>query len=141
MKITKFEDLDCWREARKLTNMVFALSRQLPFNRGFRLADQMTGAALSVMNNIVEGFDSQSNAEFVRFLTYGRRSVSEVQTCLYVAVDNTLINQAQFGEVYQQAVRTRQVIDGFLRYLRAERAQRAQRTQRVSDANRPVVTT
>lgn len=145
MKITKFEDLECWQEARKLTNQVFAVTTQLPFNKTFRLADQMTGAAISVMNNIVEGFDSQSNAEFIRFLSYARRSVSEVQTCLYVALDNNFIKDSQFQDVYQQALKTRQVIDGLLRYLRscstderaqrAKRAQRAQRTQPVYDAH------
>ena len=145
MKITKFEDLECWQEARKLTNKVFVLTMQLPFNKTFRLADQMTGAAISAMNNIVEGFDSQSNAEFIRFLSYARRSGSEVQTCLYVALDNGFIKELQFQDVYQQALKTRQVVDGLLRYLRScskdertQRAKRTQRTQPVYDAHQPM---
>ena len=118
MKITRFEDLECWQEARKLTNMVFALCDSTVLRGRFRLVDQMQGATVSVMNNIVEGFDSGSNAEFARFLGYARRSASEVQTCLYVTLDNRLSTQAQFDNIYQQAEKTRKVIDGFRRYLR-----------------------
>ena len=119
MKISKFEDVECWQEARKLTKMVYSLTSAQAFQRqGFRLMDQITGAAISVMNNVAEGFDSQSNAEFIKFLGYARRSTSEVQTCLYVAQDNEAIAQSQFEMVYQQAEKTRKIIDGFRRYLR-----------------------
>ncbi len=139
MKITRFEDVECWQEARTLTQMVFASVSEPAFRaKGFRLIDQITGAAISVMNNIVEGFDGQSNAEFIRFLGYARRSASEVQTCAYVALDNGAMQQLQFDAMYQQAEKTRRMIDGFLRYLRAHRelkqAQRAQPAQQVQPA-------
>ena len=119
MRITRFEDLECWQEARKLMNMVFALCNSPAFKGRFRLADQVEGAAISVMNNIVEGFDSGSNAELTRFLGYARRSASEVQTCLYAALDNRFSTQEQFDHIYQQAEKTRKMIDGFRRYLRS----------------------
>ena len=73
------------------------------------------------MNNIAEGFGNQSNAEFKRFLTYARRSVSEVQSCLYVALDHQFVNQEEFQKTYVQAETTSKIIDGFLRYLRGKR--------------------
>lgn len=88
----------------------------------YRLRDQITGALLSIMNYIAEGFDSQSNREFIRFLTYSRRSCSEVQNCLYVAADQKFIDQIAFEEMYEKTRRTRQLIDGLLRYLRTVRA-------------------
>ena len=100
-------------------NLVFSLISSKSFARHFRLADQFQGAAISVMNNIVEGFDSGSTLEFIKFLGYARRSASEVQTCLYVALDNQLCSKSQFETVYQQAEKTRKVIDGFRRYLRS----------------------
>lgn len=93
MKIEKFEDLDCWRQARILTSLIYDTCERKPISRDGRLRDQLTGASLSVMNNIAEGFGSQSNPEFKRFLTYARRSVSEVQSCLYVASDRQFLNQ------------------------------------------------
>ncbi len=139
MKVTKFEDLECWKEARTLANEVFALTNQTTFRRAYRLIDQMTGAAISVMNNIVEGFDSQSNAEFIKFLGYARRSASEVQTCLYVALDNGLMNRSQFEGTYQQAEKTQKFIDGFLRYLRSHRQRKqAQQAKPAQQAQQPL---
>lgn len=78
------------------------------------------------MNNIAEGWAAQSNAEFIRFLTYSRRSCAEVQNCGYVALDQEYISEELFQEIYGQAVKTMQIIDGLLRYLRSHRAQRNQ---------------
>ena len=48
------------------------------------------------MHNIAEGFDSETNAEFVRFLRYSKRSCSEVQSELYVALDQQYITRSEF---------------------------------------------
>jgi len=118
MKIKRFEDLECWQQTRLLTKMVYDLVKQEEFAKDYRLGDRTTGAAISAMNSIVEGFDSPLDKEFVRFLGYTRRSASEVQSCLYVVLDQGYIVQAQFNQVYQQVGKTRQATDGFIRYLR-----------------------
>ena len=69
------------------------------------------------MHNIAEGFDSESNAEFVRFLRYAKRSCTEVQSELYVALDQQYITKAEFQDVYDHAGRTRAAIRGFIKYL------------------------
>jgi four helix bundle protein len=123
VKIDRFEDLECWKEARKLVRMVYAVLNASPaFQKDFRLSGQMTGAAVSVMNNIAEGWASQSNAEFIRFLTYSRRSGAETQNCAYVAVDQAYVSEKQFEEIYNQALTVIRIIDGLLRYLRANRS-------------------
>ena len=81
MKINRFEELECWQEARILTKKTYDYTKYVDFLKDFRLSGQITGAAISTMNNICEGFDSRSNKEFIRFLTYSRRSCSEVQNC------------------------------------------------------------
>ena len=104
MKINRFEDLECWSEARKLINMVYrAIKSSKAFQADYRLRDQSTGAAISVMNNISEGWASQSNLEFIRFLTYSRRSCAEVQNCFYVALDQEYINETVLQQIYNQA--------------------------------------
>ncbi len=102
--------------------MIYAVLSEGQFARDYRLKDQITGASVSIMNNIVEGFASQSNPEFVRFLAYARRSASEVQTCLYVALDQGYITNRQFEEIYQQAEKCRMMIDGLRRYLLRKRS-------------------
>ena len=118
MKIMRFEDLERWQEARNLVSKVYSVIKKKAFSKDYRLIDQITGASISIMNNIAEGFDSQSNIEFKRFLRYSRRSVSEVQNCLYIAMDQKYIDELEFKEIYEQGAKTRQVIDGMLRYLK-----------------------
>jgi len=100
------------------------------FQKDFRLAGQFTGAAISVMNNISEGWASQSNAEFIRFLTYSRRSTAETQNCAYIALDQNYITREIFEEIYNQGLKTIQITDGLLRYLRSQRSKRSKRSQR-----------
>jgi len=118
MKIECFEDLKCWQESRELTKGVYKLANSDSFRRDYRLRDQITGAAVSIMNNISEGFGSLSNREFIRFLRYARRSCSEVQNCVYVALDQEYIEQNEFVSLYEKAAQVRKIIDGLIRYLR-----------------------
>ena len=118
MKIKKFEDLECWQASRSLTKKIYRHIRESPFSKDFRLSDQITGAAISIMSNICEGFDSLSNKEFIRFLRYSRRSCSEVQSSLYVALDQTYIDEKEFEASYEDCRKVRRMIDGLIRYLK-----------------------
>jgi len=118
MKITRFEDLECWQEARGLTRSVYDYTTRPTFAKDYRLSGQITGAAISIMNNICEGFDSRSNKEFIRFLTYSRRSCSEVQNCLYIALDQNYISENEFQNTYDHCTKVRKIIDGLIRYLK-----------------------
>jgi four helix bundle protein len=121
MKIKKIEELECWKEARKLVNMIYSLTKKERFSRDYRLRDQITGSGISIMNNIAEGFDAQSNNEFIRFLTISRRENSEATSCLYVSLDQGYITELEFNETKLQAEKVKMLIDGFLRYLRSYR--------------------
>jgi len=88
-----FEELQCWQMARKLTRVVYDYTRTLTFRKNRRLSDQITGAAISIMNNIAEGFDARTPKEFILFRGYSRRSCSEVQNCLNIAQDQDYINE------------------------------------------------
>lgn len=119
MKILRFEDLDCWKEARTLVNMVYdAIRSSKPFQNDYRLRDQSTGAALSVMGNIPEGFVRRSNKEFIQFLFISLSSVAELQSHMYAALDQKYIKKEIFESIYQQAEKTAKLISGLISYLR-----------------------
>ena len=80
MPIKHFEDIKAWQKARKLTTAVYQLSNKADFAKDLRFRDQIRAAAVSIMANIAEGFDSSSDKEFIRFLSYARRSATEVQS-------------------------------------------------------------
>jgi len=117
MAIERFEDVQGWQKARELTRVVYQVSGQGAFGRDFWLRDQIRDAAGSVMANIAEGFDAGSDAEFVRFLRYARRSASEVQSHLYVALDQGYVGEERFGQLYGMAAEAKRLIGGFIRYL------------------------
>jgi len=70
------------------------------------------------MHKIAEGFDSESNAEFIRFLRYAKRSCTEVQSEPYVALGEKYISPNEFKDIYEQSGRTRAAIRGFINYLK-----------------------
>jgi four helix bundle protein len=125
MRIERFEDIEAWQLARELTRKVYDLTKKTKFTRDFGLKRQIQDAAGSSMHNIAEGFDSETNPEFIRFLRYAKRSCTEVQSELYVALDQQYITNTEFQDVYNHAGRTRASIRDFIKYLVAyEQGQR-----------------
>ena len=118
MLIKQFEDIDVWKEARKLVNMIYELTNKDLFKRDFGLKEQIQKAAVSCMSNAAEGFDSDTKQQFVQMLTYAKRSSSEAQSELYVALDRKYITEKEFNDSYNQAKLVRKLANGFIRYLR-----------------------
>lgn len=117
-KITRFEDLQSWQKARVLANVIYDLTAYQGFSKDFPLRDQIRGAAGSVMHNIAEGFDAGSDAEFVRFLKYARRSASEVQSQLYLAMDRKYVRDGEREKAHELATEAKKLINGMIGYLR-----------------------
>jgi len=70
------------------------------------------------MHNIAEGFDAGTNPEFIRFLKMSRRSASEVQSELYLALDRKSINQDELTLASNLATEAKRLINGMIGYLR-----------------------
>jgi four helix bundle protein len=117
-KIGKFEDIEAWQMARKLSMAIYAVSRDGAFARDFGLRDQIRRAAVSVMSNIAEGFDRGGNRELIQFLFIAKGSAAEVQAQLYVALDTGYLKREQFQQLYDLAGDTGRLIGGFIRYLK-----------------------
>lgn len=111
--IRRFEDILGWQEARKLTQTIYQVTEEGAFARDFALRDQIRRAAVSSMANIAEGFDCDSKREFARFLGYARRSLAEVQSLLYIALDASYLTPDQFKMLYQQAQKAKALVSGF----------------------------
>jgi four helix bundle protein len=118
VKIEKFEDIKAWQEARVLVGMVYAaVGADRGFGSDFRFREQIQGAAVSVMSNIAEGFSRRSTKEFVQFLFIAKGSVAEVQSQLYVALDQGYTNQERFKELHSKSDEVARLTSGFIRYL------------------------
>ncbi len=117
MTIIKFEEIKAWQEARNLTNMIYDLSKIGEFRKDFGLTDQIRRAAVSIMSNIAEGFLASTKKEFKRFLFISLRSAAEVQSQLYVALDQHYIDRQKFNQAYEQADKTARHVRNFIKYL------------------------
>jgi len=117
MKAERFEDLVVWQEARGLRRQIAAVARRGEFGRDFEMRRQITGAALSVMNNIAEGFERGTNKEFAQFLHIAKGSAGEVRSMLYAALDDDYISATELEALREQALTVARRISKFIQYL------------------------
>lgn len=113
----KFEDIEAWRQARVLTKDLYRLSSSGTFARDFALRDQIRKAAISVMSNIAEGFERSGNAEFVQFLSIAKGSLGEIESQLYIALDQQYISPEEFVQLTEQTNSIKRLIAGLMKYL------------------------
>ena len=81
-KVKSFEDLEVWKNAMQLVVAIYA---EFKDNKDYGFKDQIQRAAVSIPSNIAEGYERQSNKEFIQFLFIAKGSSGEVQTQLYIA--------------------------------------------------------
>ncbi len=116
-----FEDLEAWKEARRLTNKIYAATRSPGFSKDFGLRDQIQRAVVSIMSNIAEGFERGGNQEFVQFLYIAKGSCGEVRSLLYVALDQGYITRELFVEMSNSSKRLSGMLAGLIDYLKGSR--------------------
>jgi len=115
--ISRFEEIEAWKTARELTNLVYKLTIQDKFSRDFGLRDQIRRAAVSVMSNIAEGFESQTQAQFIRYLGIAKASAGEVRSQLYVGMDQSYISKEQFDQAFNLSDKALRQLVRFIAYL------------------------
>jgi len=112
-----FEKSEAWKSARVLTNEVYAFCHRGPLAKDFGLRDQLQRAAVSVMNNVAEGWESLHLAEKRQAYNIARRSCGEVRSMTYVLLDNKFISAAEQTNLLQLCVQSGKLISGLIRSL------------------------
>jgi len=118
--VKRFEDLECWQEARKFVSYIYSLTNNDRFKRDFELVKQIRGSAVSSMANIAEGFHRNSNREFMRFLDYSRASIAETLSHLYVALDQKYIDKPEIDNAKRVADIVWKKVNSFISYLKRD---------------------
>ena len=116
--VKRFEDLECWQEARKLVKLVYEVTNKNSFKKDFDLVRQIRRSVVSSMANIAEGFHRNSNRDFMRFLDYSRGSIAETLSHCYVALDQKYIDEAKLSEIKFGADVVWKKVNNFISYLR-----------------------
>lgn len=114
MKIEGFEDIVSWQKAKELSLRVY---RNFKSSKDYPFRDQIQRAAISVMNNIAEGFERSGNKEFKYFLFVAKGSCGELRSMLYVACELGYIPKKEFDEMYNSALEISRLISGLIKTL------------------------
>lgn len=117
-QIKKFEEIQSWQKARELSQAIYNITRNSELTKDFALRDQLRRSGISVMSNIAEGFARRTNKEFINFLGLAHGSVAELQSQLYIALDQQYISKEQFHAIYCLAEETSKLIQGLAKYLK-----------------------
>jgi four helix bundle protein len=117
--ISRFEEIEAWQTARQLTKLIYSVTDEGKLARDFGLKDQIRRASVSVMSNIAEGFESQTQTLFIRYLGIAKASAGEVRSQLYISRDLNYLTEEQFTNLIQMAEKTSRQISRFISYLEA----------------------
>ncbi len=116
--IKRFEDLECWQEARKLVKVIYGFTKKDNFAKDFELKNQVRRSAISIMANIAEGFHRSSNKDFMKFLDYSRSSIAETLSHCFVAIDQNYIRDTELNDVSRHSELIWKKINNLITYLR-----------------------
>jgi four helix bundle protein len=128
----RFEELEVWQKVKELTNLVYKHSSDGTFARDFGLRDQMRRAAVSIMSNIAEGFESQTQTMFIKYLAHAKGFAGELRAQLYIARDQGYIAEEEFKTMFSMAEICSKQIFRFSQYLKSQPSVRRIREEGVT---------
>lgn len=115
--VKRFEDLEIWQEARKLSKDIIRIANETDLKNHFRLRDQIKASSGSVMDNIAEGFERDGNLEFRQFLSIAKGSAGESRSQLYRVFDNDYITIDELQKLTSECEVLSRKIANFINYL------------------------
>lgn len=113
----RFEDLEIWKMATNICSTLFDIADSLQENKKFRFAEQLSGASMSITNNIAEGSGSSSNKDFASFLNYSRRSVFECANIVTILNQRNYIDQDTKIQILEKLDHLSRMITNFRKNL------------------------
>jgi len=116
----RFEDLRAWQTARTLTTEVYAVTKRDPFGNDWALKDQIRRAAISVMSNVAEGFESRTRARFVDFLGRAKASAGEVRSQLVIARDQEYLQADEYERISDLSDKVSRQLYNLIRHLESD---------------------
>jgi four helix bundle protein len=114
MVIKRFEEIIAWQRAQDLAVNIYTVFFNIQ-DKSFK--NQICRAVISISNNIAEGFDRSSKADFTRFLYISISSCSEVKSMLYLANRLNYISEIEKNDMLSKADEISKIIRGLIKSL------------------------
>lgn len=113
-----FTKLDVWISARRVTNLIYDITKQFPNSEQFGLTNQMRRCAVSVPSNIAEGCGRNTTKGKLVFFYISRGSLFELETQLYISLDQNFIDANVFNQVFEEIQTSKKLLNGFINYFK-----------------------
>jgi len=117
MKISRFEDLDVWKNSRELCKKVRKMINETGLSKDFALKDQIQRSSGSVMDNIAEGFERDGNKEFINFLYIAKGSLGETRSQIFRAYDSGYLDEKSLNSFIDDCLNLSGKLKNFINYL------------------------
>ena len=113
--MNRFEDLEIWKRSVALSVRVY---KQFNALKDFGFKDQITRSSLSIPSNIAEGFERDSNKEFIRFLYIAKSSCGELRTQLKIAIEINYLDEVEGLKLIKEAEEISYMLNSFIQKRR-----------------------
>lgn len=120
MAFVDYQELDVWKESRKLVSMIYATSKTFPKEEVFGLTNQLRRASVSVISNIAEGCGRNTIKDSLQFFYISRGSLFESEAQLLVAGDLNYLEDTDLKEILIQLTSCKKLLNGFIRYQKSK---------------------
>lgn len=117
-KFNSFEEINSWQKSRIFNKRIYQITENINFKKDFDFVKQIRRASISISSNIAEGFERNTDKEFVYFLYVAKASAGEVRSQLYLAIDLEYITKEEFEELSESVSEISRLLSGFIKYLR-----------------------
>jgi len=114
MKFERFEDMIVWQKSQELAVDIYKVFQS---SKDFGFKDQIQRAAVSISNNIAEGFERKSNKEFKQFLFIAKGSAGELRNMLYIAKKLEYISEGKFKNYYEYSISISKMLSALIKTL------------------------
>lgn len=116
-KFNSFEEINSWKKSRIFNKRIYLITENTNFKKDFDFVRQIRRASISISSNIAEGFERNTDKEFIYFLYVAKASAGEVRSQLYLAFDLEYILKEEFEMLLESVTEISKLLSGFIKYL------------------------
>ena len=116
-KFKSFEEINSWQKSRIFNKKIYLITENSNFKKDSDFVRQIRRASLSISSNIAEGFERNTDKEFIYFLYVAKASAGEVRSQLYLAFDLEYIIKEEFEMLLESVTEISKLLSGFIKYL------------------------